>query len=128
MRLAKKPKHSHPWKILKGKIAKLHQLIARQRLDWQFKLADHLFSDCQVIFLEDLQIANLVRRCKAKLGDNGQFLPNGQSAKSGLNKSLQDAATYQFLEILEYVAWKLGKRIITRRPKRYVSTLLGMLK
>ncbi|NEP75003.1 MAG: hypothetical protein F6K29_25790 [Okeania sp. SIO2G5] len=32
------------WKILKCKIAKLHQLIARQRLDWQFKLADHLFS------------------------------------------------------------------------------------
>ncbi|NET27113.1 MAG: transposase [Okeania sp. SIO1I7] len=112
VRLAKKPKHSHPWKILKGKIAKLHQLIARQRLDWQFKLAYHLFSDCQVIFLEDLQIASLVRRCKAKLGDNGQFLPNGQSAKSGLNKSLQDAATYQFLEILEYVAWKLGNRII----------------
>ncbi len=37
MRLAKKSKHSKPWKILKGKIAKLHQLIARQRLDWQFK-------------------------------------------------------------------------------------------
>ncbi|NEN89747.1 MAG: hypothetical protein F6K48_12870 [Okeania sp. SIO3H1] len=88
---------SKPWKILKGKIAKLHQLIARQRLDWQFKLAYHLLSDCQVIFLEDLQIASLVRRCKAKLGDNGQFLPNGQSAKSGLNKSLQDAATVNFL-------------------------------
>ncbi len=116
-RLAKKPKHSKAWKILKRKIAKLHQLIARQRLDLQFKLAYHLFSDCQVIFLEDLQIANLVRRCKAKLGDNGQFLPNGQSAKSGLNKSLQDAAFGQFVQVLEYVAWKLGKRIIKVDPK-----------
>ncbi len=53
-RLAKKPKHSQSWKILKCKIAKLHQLIARQRWDWQFNLAYHLFSDCQVIFLEDL--------------------------------------------------------------------------
>ncbi len=97
VRLAKKQKHSKSWKILKRKIAKLHQLIARQRLDWQFKLAYHLFSDISVIFLEDLQISNLVRRCKAKLGDNGQFLPNGQSAKSGLNKSLQDAATINFL-------------------------------
>ena len=97
MRLAKKPKLFKPWKILKRKIAKLHQLIARQRLDWQFKLAYHLFSDVSVIFIEDLQIANLVRRCQAKLGDNGQFLPNGQSAKSGLNKSLQDAATINFL-------------------------------
>ena len=126
MRLAKKPKLFKPWKILKRKIAKLHQLIARQRLDWQFKLADHLFSDVNVMFIEDLQIANLVRRCKAKLGDNGQFLPNGQSVKSGLNKSLQDAAFGKFVQILEYVAWKLGKRIITRRPKRNISALLGM--
>ncbi|NEQ75151.1 MAG: transposase [Okeania sp. SIO2C9] len=42
IRLAKKRKHSRSWKILKCKIAKLHQLIARQRLDWQFKLAYHL--------------------------------------------------------------------------------------
>ncbi|NES71672.1 MAG: transposase [Okeania sp. SIO2D1] len=97
VRLAKKQKRSKPWQIFKGKIAKLHQLIARQRLDWQFKLAYYLFSDCQVIFVEDLKIASLVRRCKAKLGDNGQFLPNGQSAKSGLNKSLQDATTINFL-------------------------------
>ncbi|NEQ72133.1 MAG: hypothetical protein F6K23_03010 [Okeania sp. SIO2C9] len=47
--------------------------------------------------LPELLLANLVRRCKAKLGDNGQFLPNGQSAKSGLNKSLQDAATINSL-------------------------------
>ncbi|WP_293086727.1 transposase [Okeania sp. SIO3B5] len=117
VRLAKKSKHSQPWKIIKRKIAKLHQLIARQRLDWQFKLAYHLLSDVSVIFLEDLQIASLVRRCKAKLGDNGQFLPNGQSAKSGLNKSLQDAAFGKFVQILEYVGWKLGKRIIKVDPR-----------
>ncbi|NEO54546.1 MAG: transposase [Okeania sp. SIO3B5] len=117
VRLAKRPKHSKTWKILKGKIAKLHQLIARQRLDWQFKLADHLFSDVSVIFIEDLLLANLVRRCKAKLGENGQFLPNGQSAKSGLNKSLQDAAFGQFIQVLEYVAWKLGKRVVKVDPK-----------
>ncbi|NEO56732.1 MAG: hypothetical protein F6K54_28840 [Okeania sp. SIO3B5] len=56
-----------------------------------------MFSDVSAIFLEDLQIVNLVRCCKAKLGDNGQSLPKGQSAKSGLNKSLQDAATINFL-------------------------------
>lgn len=116
-RKAKRQKHSKPWKILKHKIAKFHQLVARQRLDWQFKLAYHLFSDVNVIFIEDLQIANLVRRCRAKLGDNGQFLPNGQSAKSGLNKSLQDAAFGQFVQVLEYVAWKLGKRIIKVDPR-----------
>ncbi|NEN90024.1 MAG: hypothetical protein F6K48_14335 [Okeania sp. SIO3H1] len=73
--------------------------------------------DCQVIFLEDLQIASLVRRCKAKIGDNGQFLPNRQSVKSGLNKSLQDAAFGKFVQVLEYVAGKLGKRTIKADPK-----------
>ena len=117
VRLAKKTKHSKAWKILRRKIAKLHQLIARQRLDWQFKLAYHLFSDVSVIFLEELQIANLVRRCKAKLASNGQFLPNGQLAKSGLNKSLQDAATINSLDVLQYIAWKLGKRVVKVDPK-----------
>ncbi|NEO51655.1 MAG: hypothetical protein F6K54_00195 [Okeania sp. SIO3B5] len=74
-----------------------------------------------------MQLSNLLRRCKAKLADNGQFLPNGQSAKSRLNKSLQDVAFGQFIQVLEYVAWKLGKRVIMRRPKRYVSILLGVL-
>ncbi|GGA36154.1 transposase [Okeania sp. KiyG1] len=76
VRLARKQKHSKSWKILKRKIAKLYQIIiARQHLDWQFKLAYYFFSDVSVIFVEDLQIANLVRRCKAKLANNGQFLP-----------------------------------------------------
>ncbi|NEP45352.1 MAG: transposase, partial [Okeania sp. SIO2H7] len=70
-----------------------------------------------MIFVALLQISNLVRRCKAKLGDNGQFLPNGQSAKSGLNKSLQDAAFGQFVQVLEYVAWKLGKELSCVDPK-----------
>ncbi len=37
--------------------------------------------------------------------------------KSGLNKSLQDAAFDQFVQILEYVAWKLGKKIIKVDPR-----------
>ncbi len=44
-------------------------------------------------------------------------MPNGQAAKSGLNKSLQDAAFGQFIQVLEFVAWKLGKRVIKVNPK-----------
>ncbi|WP_293164505.1 hypothetical protein [Okeania sp. SIO2C9] len=44
--------------------------------------------------LKTYQISNLVRRCKVKLGYNGQLLPNGQSAKSGLNKSLPKNCGY----------------------------------
>ena len=44
-------------------------------------------------------------------------MPNGQSGKSGLNKSLDDAAFGQFVQVLEYVGRKLGKRIIKVDPK-----------
>ena len=44
-------------------------------------------------------------------------IPNGQSAKSGLHKSLHDAAFGQFVQVLEYVGWKLGKKIIKVDPK-----------
>lgn len=108
-RLAKRIKHSKPWKILKLKIAKLHQHIARQRLDFQFKLAYQLFSQCDVLFVESLKLKNLTRRAKPKISNEGQWLPNGQAAKSGLNKSLLDAAHGQFVQILKFVAWKLGK-------------------
>ncbi len=38
-------------------------------------------------------------------------------AKSGLNKALQDATFGQFIQVLEYVASKLGKQVIKVNPK-----------
>ncbi|GAB4384861.1 MAG: RNA-guided endonuclease TnpB family protein [Elainellaceae cyanobacterium] len=115
-RLASKVKHSKAWKVLKAKVARLHQRIARQRLDWQFKLAYWLFSQCDVLFIEDLKLKNLTRRVKPKLQD-GQFVPNGQAAKSGLNKSMLDAAHGQFVQVLKFVAWKLGKVVKEVDPR-----------
>ena len=96
-------------------IAKLHQKIARQRLNFQFNVAYKLFAKADVIFVEDLKLKNLIRRNKPKL-ENGQYLPNGQSSSSGMNKSWLDAAHGQFVQILEWVAWKLGKRVIKVDP------------
>jgi putative transposase len=119
-KLAGKVKGSKPWKIIKDKISKLHQFIARARLDFQFKTAHELFSKCAVLVVEDLSIKNLTRRAKPKTDiDNGNlvYLPNGQSAKSGLNKSMLDAAHGQFASILKYVAGKLGKNVLFVAPK-----------
>lgn len=59
----------------------------------------------------------MARRCKPKQADSGEFLPNGQAAKSGLNKSFADAGIAGFLnEILPYKAEKAGKRIIQVNP------------
>ncbi|WZI66334.1 MAG: hypothetical protein HEQ35_31395 [Gloeotrichia echinulata IR180] len=48
----------------------------------------------------------LSKKNKAKQDENGKYLPNGQSAKSGLNKSWNDAAFGQFFTILDYIAEK----------------------
>ena len=47
-----------------------------------------------------------------------------QSAKSGLNKSWNDAAFGQFFTILEYIAGKAGARVIAVNPA-YTSQLLA---
>jgi putative transposase len=99
-------------KILAIRIARIQAKVARSRQDWQFKMAHKLFEDCDVIFVEDLQLKNLIRRNKVKTDESGKITANGQAAKSGLNKSLTDAALGQFVKILEWVAFKLGKRVI----------------
>ena len=114
---ASKPHGSIARKILAVRIAWYQRKIARSRKDWQFKLAYKLFEDCQVIFIEDLALKNLIRRNKLKTDEGGKIMPNGQAAKSGLNKSMTDAALGQFVKILEWVAFKLGKRVLKVDPR-----------
>ncbi len=115
-RLAARKKHSRPWRLLKSKIAKLHQHIARARLDFQFKLAYYLFGQCDVLISEDLKLKNLTRRAQPKIDNDGTWLPNNQSAKSALNKSMLDAAHGQFIQVLKFAAWKLGKTVKEVNP------------
>ena len=87
--------------------ARLHQRIARARKDHAYNTAQTLLNTgASVFFHEKLNLARLSRRNKSKQDDNGKYLPNGQSAKSGLNKSWADAAFGQFFEILKFKAEK----------------------
>ncbi len=56
--------------------------------------------------MEALSLKNLTHRAKLKVDTDGTFLPKGQAAKSGVNKSLLDAAHGQFAHVLKYVAIK----------------------
>ncbi len=114
-RKSKLPKGSKDIQKLYKTIAKLHQKIARQRLNFHFNTAYKLFEKADVVFVEDLKLKNLIRRNKPKL-DDGLYLPNGQSSSSGMNKSWLDAAHGQFVQILEWVAWKLGKSVVKVDP------------
>ena len=105
--------------------AKQHQKIARSRKDFQYKTAHKLVrTGKKFFFYEDLNLKGLTRRNKTKQDENGSYLPNGQSAKSGLNKSWADGAFGQFFEILECIAEKAGAVAVSQNPQ-YSSMILS---
>lgn len=103
-------------KLLNRRIGKLHQKIARQRKQFHFEAAGRVLDKANVVFVENLKVKNMSRRCKPKLDETGKFLSNGQSAKSGLNKSIADAGWSQFIDILTIIAEKAGQRVIKIDP------------
>lgn len=103
-------------KLVRRAISRLHQKIARQRKHWHYSEAHKLVKSCEVLAIEDLTIRNMKRRNKPKKID-GVFVPNGQAASSGLNKSWSDNGVGNFLEILSQVATKQGTRIVKVNPK-----------
>jgi len=120
-KLASRVKGSKPGKILKGKISKLAQFVARTRGDFQFKTPHKLFNKCDVWVVEDLSLKKRSKLAPVKTDiEDGNLvdLPKGQAAKSGLNKSILDVAQGQFTTVLKYVAGKLGKSVVFLDPKR----------
>jgi putative transposase len=103
-------------KLLLRAISRLHQKIARQRKHYSYNEAHKLVRSCQVLVIEDLSIRNMKRRNKPSKVD-GVFVPNGQAASSGMNKSWSDNGVANFLEILSQVAQKYGTRIVKVNPK-----------
>ncbi|WP_333123390.1 MULTISPECIES: transposase [unclassified Microcoleus] len=111
-------------RFLAKKEAKQHQKIARSRQDFHYKTAHKLVrSGAKFYFHEDLNLKSLTKRNKVKQDDEGTYLPNGQSAFAGLNKSWLDAAFGQFFKTLEYIAEKAGSVVVSQKPA-YTSMLL----
>jgi len=112
-----KPHKSDRERKLAKKISKHHQKLQRKRKQFHYESATRLVSrDEKVFFVEDIKPGNLSRKNKPKQDKNGKYLPNGQSAKSGLNKSINDAGWGQFLSILNYKAAKAGKLVVKVKP------------
>jgi putative transposase len=125
LRRNKKKRGSKSRRKLAKKESKQHQKIARSRKDFHYKTAHKLVrSGKKVFFHEKLNLQGLGKRNKPKQDETGKFLPNGQSAKSGLNKSWNDAAFGQFFDIFSYIAEKAGAVVIPQNPA-YTSQLLS---
>jgi putative transposase len=78
-------------------LAKKHQKVKRQRRDFHHKTALALLRAYDVIYLEDLQVANMVRN-------------------THLAKSISDAGWGQFRSILEGKAACAGRRVVAVPP------------
>ena len=100
-------------------VAARHRKIANQRKDFHHKQARELAARYDLIVVEDLKIANMLRRAKPVPDpDNpGMFLPNGARAKTGLNRSISDAGWGQFVSILRAKAEEAGRAWIEVDPQ-----------
>ena len=100
-------------------VAARHRKVANQRKDFHHKQARTLVGRYDLLVVEELVIANMVRRAKPvpDVENLGQFLPNGARAKSGLNRSISDAGWGQFVSILRAKAEDAGRTLIEVDPR-----------
>ncbi len=113
--LSRKKRGSHRRDKARKFVAKAHRKIARQRHDYQHKASKQLIERYQLIVFEDIQTNNLTR--KPKQDEAGRYLPNGASAKGGLNKSILDAGWRTFVQMCSVKAAEAGRTLIKVDPK-----------
>ena len=87
--LSRKVKGSHNWFRAVRALARQHRKVAGQRLDWQWKLANELCAEYDILIFERLNLDGMKRLWGRKVSDH---------------------AFYQFLRILDQKCAKQGNQ------------------
>ena len=115
--LARKKRGSTRRRQAVRKVAALHLKVRRTRLDHAHKTALVLVQDHDLIVCEDLKVANMTRRPKPRLAEDGTWAPNGAAAKAGLNRSILDAGWGVLLDVLHAKAEWAGRTVVEVNPR-----------
>jgi putative transposase len=97
-RLSKKKKGSKNYEKQRMKLARLYERLTDQRDDFLHKLSAFYVNNYDVIYVEDLSIANMVRN-------------------HNLAQKILDASWGKFLQMLEYKAERAGTRVFRVNPR-----------
>jgi putative transposase len=109
---------SHRRKRAAIALAKAHRKVRNQRKDFRQKAARALVNRFGLLIFEDLKIVNMSATPDPKPDPEheGQYLPNGASAKAGLNQSILDAGWGQFQQFCVAKAASAGRRVLFVDP------------
>ena len=99
-------------------VSRIHERIRNRRHDFVHQTARRLVNRFGIIGVESLSVENMMASPKAKPDPEnpGQFLPNGASAKAGLNKSIADASWSMFRSVLTMKAENAGPLVVAVAP------------
>ncbi|MBS1693143.1 MAG: transposase [Actinobacteria bacterium] len=103
-------------------LAGLRARERHRRQDFCQKTAHQLAHANAVVVLEQLPAKNMTRRAKPApdLNNPGRYLPNGATAKSGLNKAILSKGWHQFELALTSVSRYSGTQVV-KVPAAYTS-------
>ncbi|MGL4619890.1 MAG: RNA-guided endonuclease InsQ/TnpB family protein [Chroococcidiopsis sp.] len=108
----KKIKASRRWKKANKAVSKIQSKVARQRQDWQHKVATDIVSSNSFVATEQLNLKNLTR--KAKKGSKRK------AQKTGLNRNLLDVGIGNLKDLIKYKVTEAGG-IYLEIPTRKVA-------
>ncbi len=102
-------------------VARIHERVRFRRQNFIGQQVAWLVKRFGLIAVEALVVRNMVKRPKTLRDEiTGQYLPNGASQKSGLNKSIQDAAWSAFFTAL-LAKVEETERTLVKVPPAYTT-------